>query len=81
MILLDNHGAASTGFQPTPAVGADALGQPAPKLSISEIARACGVPRVRCIPSGASNNEIKKALLDGLVNKGLELLIIEVERG
>jgi indolepyruvate ferredoxin oxidoreductase alpha subunit len=79
MLLLDNGGAVSTGAQPTPASGVDALGNPAPRLNIPEIARACGVPDVLRIPLGASEGEIKAALRAGLEERGLILLVLEVE--
>ncbi len=79
MLLLDNGGAVSTGAQPTPASGVDALGNPAPRLSIAEIALACGVPDVRRIPAGAPDAEIKAALRAGLEDRGLVLLVLEVE--
>jgi indolepyruvate ferredoxin oxidoreductase alpha subunit len=47
MIVLDNKSTRTSGNQPHPGVGRDALGRPAPKLSIERIARACDVPFVR----------------------------------
>lgn len=79
MLLLDNGGAISTGAQPTPASGVDAFNAPALKLSIPEIARACGVSNLNCLPSTASKHEIKQALRAGLQAEGLVLLVLQVE--
>ncbi len=49
MIVLDNQSTRTSGKQPHPGVGRDALGNPAPKLSIERIARACDVPFVRSV--------------------------------
>jgi indolepyruvate ferredoxin oxidoreductase alpha subunit len=49
MVVLDNGATVTTGFQPNPGVPRDALGQPAPALSIERIAAACGVEFVRTI--------------------------------
>lgn len=79
IVLLDNYGAASTGLQPTPAVGADALGDPAPKLGILEIARACGVDLVHHIPEELGEKNRRKLIQEGLLFKGLAMLIVEVK--
>ena len=49
MIVLDNQSTLTSGDQPHPGVGRDALGRAAPKLSIERIARACDVPWVRTV--------------------------------
>lgn len=43
LVVMDNSTTAMTGHQPTPSLGINLDGVPAPKLSIREIARACGV--------------------------------------
>jgi len=78
IVLLDNRGAASTGLQPTPGVGADALGNPAPKLEIPEIARACGVEFVQCFAADASEEELRQGIATGLRYEGLAMLLVEI---
>ncbi len=78
IVLLDNRGAASTGLQPTPGVGLDALGNPAPKLDIPEIARACGVDFVQCVEANASESELRQGIESGLSYPGLAMLIVEI---
>jgi len=79
IVLLDNSGAASTGLQPTPAKGVNALGESAPQLSISAIARACGVDFVQSVAAGVAEAQLRGALRTGLNHPGLALLIIDVE--
>ena len=79
ILLLNNGGALSTGKQPTPACGVDALGRPAPILDIVEIARVCGVPDVHHLPVGASDDEIKDIIKIGLSGKYLSMLVIDVQ--
>ena len=49
MIVLDNGATVTSGFQPNPGVPRDALGRPAPALSIERIAAACGVEFIRTV--------------------------------
>jgi len=78
MVILDNSGAASTGLQPTPGVGVDALGVLAPKLDIPEIARACGVDFLQRVDADASGTELRQAIASGLGFNGLAMLIFEI---
>jgi indolepyruvate ferredoxin oxidoreductase alpha subunit len=43
LVILDNSTTAMTGNQPTPAGGKTLDGQPAPRVLLSELVRACGV--------------------------------------
>jgi indolepyruvate ferredoxin oxidoreductase alpha subunit len=78
ILLLNNGGALSTGKQPTPACGVDAIGRPAPILDIVEIARVCGVPEVHHLPIGASDDDIKAMIKVGLSSKNLSMLVLDV---
>ena len=79
IMLLDNSGAASTGLQPTPGVGADALGNPAPKLDIPEIARSCGVEFIQCVDADTSETDRREMLREGLSHQGIALIFWEVK--
>jgi indolepyruvate ferredoxin oxidoreductase alpha subunit len=79
MLLLNNGGAMSTGKQPTPASGVNALGTPTPKLDIIEIVRACGVKDVYHLSIGASDDEIKAMIKVGLSEDSLSFLLVDVE--
>lgn len=46
VVVLDNATTAMTGHQPTPAEGKTLDGRPVPKVSIEDLARACGVRHV-----------------------------------
>jgi indolepyruvate ferredoxin oxidoreductase alpha subunit len=46
MVVLDNKATATSGFQPHPGVGKNAMGQRTPALDIEEVARACGVKNI-----------------------------------
>jgi indolepyruvate ferredoxin oxidoreductase, alpha subunit len=80
MILLDNRGAASTGLQPSMGTGRGVFGNPAPKLSIPEIARACGVKFVRHLDADVSEVEIQAAFQEGLNFPGVGLVIVPLSR-
>jgi indolepyruvate ferredoxin oxidoreductase alpha subunit len=47
IIVVDNRTTAMTGHQDHPGTGRTLMGTPAPAVSIVEVARACGVTRVR----------------------------------
>jgi indolepyruvate ferredoxin oxidoreductase alpha subunit len=79
ILILDNSGALSTGRQPTPATGVDAIGKSAPPLMITEIARACGVTMINRLPANAADEAIKVQLLAHLEERNLSLLILETE--
>jgi len=76
MIVVDNRGALTTGRQPSPNTGLDAQGRTVRRLDIVEIARACGVDYASSLPETASWDEIGEAVLHGLNQKGLALLVI-----
>lgn len=80
MILLDNSGAASTGNQPSMGTGRDAFGDPAIKLDIPTIAKACGVKFVRSLEEGISKSEIRKSIQEGFEYQGLALVRISMAR-
>jgi indolepyruvate ferredoxin oxidoreductase alpha subunit len=68
MVVLDNKATATSGFQPHPGVGKDAMGKEAPALDIQEIAYACGVKNV--FTSGLDEIETK---LEDTFHKALSL--------
>ena len=76
MVVLDNGATVTSGFQPNPGVGKDALGRPAPALSIERIARACGVDFVRTVEADEPGSRLRDAFHECLINHGLALLII-----
>ena len=47
IIVVDNRSTAMTGHQDHPGTGKTLMGEPAHEASIEEIARACGIKRVR----------------------------------
>ncbi|HEV3120734.1 MAG TPA: thiamine pyrophosphate-dependent enzyme, partial [Isosphaeraceae bacterium] len=78
MVVLDNGATVTTGFQPNPSVGRDALGRPAPRLDIERIARACGVERVRCLGPNCPPDALRAAFQEALAYEGLAMLIVRV---
>jgi indolepyruvate ferredoxin oxidoreductase alpha subunit len=79
MVVLDNKATATSGFQPHPGVGKDAMGKEAPALGIEEIAQACGVKKV--FTSGLDEFETK---LEDTFRKALsvqELTLVIVRLG
>lgn len=72
-VIFDNSATSMTGFQPHPGTGYNALGEPAPKVSIEEVCRAIGVEVRICDPF-----EIKKAvatLCEMMQGEGAKVLI------
>jgi len=49
VIILDNDVTAMTGEQPTPGSAVDAMGQPAPRVMLEELAKGCGVSYVQVV--------------------------------
>jgi indolepyruvate ferredoxin oxidoreductase alpha subunit len=78
MIVLDNQSTLTSGNQPHPGVGRDALGRPVPKLSIDRIARACGVEDVRAVPLGRPPTALRNALADLWPLRDPSLIVVEI---
>jgi indolepyruvate ferredoxin oxidoreductase alpha subunit len=76
MIVLDNRATVTSGFQPNPGVGRDALGNPAPELSIERIAEACGVGYVRGVNADDSGARLRETFRELLAYRGLALLVV-----
>ena len=78
MIVLDNGATVTSGFQPNPGVGRDALGRPAPALSIERIAEACGVGLVRGVGPDDLESTLREAFRELLAYRGLALLVVRI---
>jgi indolepyruvate ferredoxin oxidoreductase alpha subunit len=76
MIVLDNGATVTSGFQPNPGVGRDALGHPVPALSIERIAAACGVGLVRGVGPDDLDSRLLDLFREGLRYSGLALLVV-----
>ena len=76
MVVLDNGATVTSGFQPNPGVGRDALGRPAPALSNERVAAACGVEFVRAIGPDAPAADLRAAFRAVLAHPGLGLLVV-----
>lgn len=75
MVVLDNQSTRTSGNQPHPGVGRDAMGRPSPKLSIERIALACDVPHVRTVRLGKPPVELCR-VLDELWGQPVPALIV-----
>jgi indolepyruvate ferredoxin oxidoreductase alpha subunit len=80
MIVLDNSATVTTGFQPNPGVGRDALGRPAPVLSIERIAAACGVEFIRTIARDEPGPipGLEALFREALGYRGLALVVVRM---
>jgi indolepyruvate ferredoxin oxidoreductase alpha subunit len=76
MIVLDNGATVTTGFQPNPGVGRDALGRPARALSIERIAAACGVEFVRTVAGPDPGPALPALFHEALTHRGLALVVV-----
>ena len=77
MVLLDNAAALTSGSQPTPAVGRDALGNVAPTVDIEKIAVACGVEYVKTVPIDLAD-ELISTFSEALQSNKLSLVIVKI---
>ena len=78
MVVLDNKATATSGFQPNPGVGKDALGKEAPALDIEEIARACGVKSVFTSGLDDSDPKLEDTFREALDLPDLTLVIVRM---
>jgi indolepyruvate ferredoxin oxidoreductase alpha subunit len=83
MVVLDNGATVTTGFQPNPGVPRDALGRPAPALSIERIATACGVEFVRTIVQAEPGPipQLGALFREALTYRGLGLVVVRMPCG
>ena len=79
MIILDNKATATSGFQPHPGVGKDALGRKAPALNIEQIARACGVKYVCTVDPDDPGSDLKELFCENLRRRELALIVIRLK--
>jgi len=77
MVLLDNAAALTSGSQPTPAVGRDALGNVAPTVDFEKIAVACGVEYVKTVPIDQAD-ELSSTFSEALQSNKLSLVIVKI---
>ena len=79
MIVLDNKATATSGFQPNPGVGKDAMGNKTLALNIDQIAQACGVKHVSTVDLGDPGLDLKELFCENLLSKELALIVILVK--
>ena len=77
MVMMDNAAALTSGLQPTPAVGRDAMGNVAPTVDIEKIASACGVEFVRTVDIDRSEL-LNSTFSEALQSNKLALVIIKI---
>jgi indolepyruvate ferredoxin oxidoreductase alpha subunit len=78
MVVLDNKATATSGFQPHPGVGRNAMGQEAPALDIDEIARACGVKNIFVSSLDDADPKLEDTFLKALSIQELALVIVRI---
>lgn len=78
MVVLDNKATATSGFQPHPGVGKNAVGQEAPSLDIEEIARACGVKNVYTSGLDQTDEKLEGTFREALSLDELTLVIVRI---
>jgi indolepyruvate ferredoxin oxidoreductase alpha subunit len=75
VIILDNSTTAMTGHQEHPATGRNLQHEPAAKLVLEDMARACGIRRVQVIEPRAGSDAFEHALKEALKSRELAVLI------
>ncbi len=78
MVLLDNEGAITSGFQPTPAMGVDVLGKTKPALDFTEISKACGVRLIQNLNIDDPEAHKMDACTKAFQYDGLSMLIVKI---
>jgi indolepyruvate ferredoxin oxidoreductase alpha subunit len=74
VVVADNGIIAMTGFQPTPQTGKTAMGRPAKKVKIEDIARAVGVSHVEVVDA-YDLDSAKAAFIKMLNTEGVAMVI------
>ncbi len=77
MILLDNKATATSGFQPHPGVGRDAMGRDAPSCDMAKIAQACGVKNIHAVRPDVLDTKLRETFSQALGYNELTLLIVQ----
>jgi len=75
VIILDNSTTAMTGHQEHPATGRNLSHQPAAKVVLEDMARACGIRRVHVIEPRVGSDAFESALVEALRSRELAVLI------
>jgi indolepyruvate ferredoxin oxidoreductase alpha subunit len=78
MIILDNKATATSGFQPHPGVGKNAMGQDAPALDIQELAKACGVKHVFSSGLDDTDPTLEDTFREALGLQELAMVIVRI---
>jgi indolepyruvate ferredoxin oxidoreductase alpha subunit len=78
IIVLDNKATATSGFQPHPGVGKDAMGRDAPACDITKIAQACGVRNIHVVGPDDLGARLKDTFSEALSYSELTLLIVQI---
>ncbi len=76
VLLLDNHYTAMTGFQPNPATGLSASGEPAQRLSIAQTARALGFDHLT-VADAHDSEQVAEMIAEALTYSGPSMVISE----
>jgi indolepyruvate ferredoxin oxidoreductase alpha subunit len=78
MVILDNKATATSGFQPHPGVGKNAMGQEAPALDIEQVARACGVKNIFISGLDEMGPKLEATFREALGLKELAMVIVQI---
>jgi indolepyruvate ferredoxin oxidoreductase alpha subunit len=81
MVVLDNKSTASTGHQPHPGIGKDALGREAPALRIEQVASACGVKRIYSVAFDEDDSKLTDVFRKALSARDLVLVVVQTRPG
>ena len=73
-VILDNSTTAMTGHQPNPGMGRNGMGDIAPKISIENVVKGCGVEWVRTVDSYDLPG-LEKAFKEAAENEGVSVII------
>ncbi len=77
-LILDNRTTAMTGHQPNPGMGVDGRGEPAPMISIEDIAKATGVTSVRVVDP-YNIRETMRVFREALDEDGVRVVVAKRE--
>lgn len=80
MFILDNQSTLTSGDQPHPGVGLDALGRPSPKLNIERITAACDVASIRTVSLSNPPTDLDHTIEAAWDADGVRVIIVEIPR-
>jgi indolepyruvate ferredoxin oxidoreductase alpha subunit len=79
IVVLDNKAAVTTGFQPNPGTGKNAMGESVPPLHIEQIAHSCGVKWIKISAPDDSDAKLQEIFQAAFIHNDLAMVIVNTK--